>query len=131
MKNKTTYDTIVQQFEDTKRYRNGKLHCEDGPAVERADGSKQWYRHGLVHREDGPALELKDGTKAWFRDGQLHREDGPAIVWSNGEKRWWRDGIQIIDPDEISKLMPQLTPSDMRTTEPVRIKPLTIKAPLR
>ena len=27
-------------------YRNGKRHREDGPAVEHADGRKEWYRHG-------------------------------------------------------------------------------------
>jgi len=27
-------------------YRNGKRHREDGPAVEHADGKKEWYRQG-------------------------------------------------------------------------------------
>ena len=31
----------------TKRWvLNGKLHREDGPAVERSNGSKFWYLHG-------------------------------------------------------------------------------------
>ena len=27
-------------------YRKGKRHREEGPAVEHADGKKEWYRHG-------------------------------------------------------------------------------------
>jgi len=49
-------------------YLNGKLHREDGPAVEYADGSKYWYLNGKLHREDGPAMELADGSKSWYLD---------------------------------------------------------------
>ena len=42
------------------------LHREDGPAVEFADGRKEWYLHGNLHREDGPAIEYADGSKFWF-----------------------------------------------------------------
>jgi hypothetical protein len=48
---------------------NGKLHREDGPAMELVDGKKKWYRTGILHREDGPAVELPDGTKGWYIDG--------------------------------------------------------------
>jgi len=51
------------------RLPNGKLHREDGPAIVRSNGSKQW----------------------WFR-GDLHRIDGPAIVWDDGTKEWWVNG---------------------------------------
>ena len=43
-----------------------KLHREDGPAVEYAQGSKSWYLNGKRHREDGPACEYTDGTKYWY-----------------------------------------------------------------
>lgn len=33
----------------------GVLHREDDPAIERADGHKEWWLHGQRHREDGPA----------------------------------------------------------------------------
>ena len=36
---------------------NGKLHREDGPAIEDSDGDKYWYLNDKLHREDGPAIE--------------------------------------------------------------------------
>jgi len=56
----------------------GKLHREDGPAIEYPDGTKYWYKEGKLHREDGPAKECPDGTKYWYKEGKPHREDGPA-----------------------------------------------------
>ena len=53
------------------------------------DGVKQWYLNGKLHREDGPAIEYPTGTKYWFLNGKYHREDGPAIEYANGEKRWY------------------------------------------
>ena len=52
-------------------YLNGKLHREDGPAVEHADGDKLWFLNGKIHREDGPAVECTDGTKYWYLNGKL------------------------------------------------------------
>jgi hypothetical protein len=71
---------------------NGDLHREDGPACEWADGEKEWFINGKYHREDGPACEWADGSKEWFINGELHREDGPAIEWANGEKEWFING---------------------------------------
>ena len=71
---------------------NGKLHREDGPAMEQADGSKRWFLHGNLHREDGPAVEYANGTKEWRRNGKLHREDGPAWERPNETKQWWLNG---------------------------------------
>lgn len=61
----------------TVRYRNrdGLLHREDGPAVEYADGSREWFLDGQRHREDGPAIEYHDGTHEWYLDGKLLSED--------------------------------------------------------
>ena len=73
-------------------YRDGKLHRDDGPAHEWADGTKEWYRDGKHHRDDGPAIEWANGAKAWYRDGKLHRDDGPALEWATGTKEWYRDG---------------------------------------
>ena len=54
------------EFSDRIEYRlNGKLHREDGPAVERADGHKEWYVKGKLHRENGPAIEWANGDKEW------------------------------------------------------------------
>ena len=51
-----------------------KLHREDGPAAEKADGTKWWYVNGKLHREDGPAIEYADGDKSWFLNGVLYTE---------------------------------------------------------
>lgn len=42
----------------------------DAPAVEYADGSKEWYQNGKLHREDGPAVEYANGGKEWYRNGE-------------------------------------------------------------
>lgn len=40
----------------------GKLHCDDGPAVIADDGSFVYYSHGVIHRVDGPAVRLVFGN---------------------------------------------------------------------
>jgi hypothetical protein len=76
-------------------YKNGKLHREDGPAIEWSNGYKEWWINGNRHRENGPAIEYISGTKKWFKNGERHREDGPAIELSNGYKEWWINGERI------------------------------------
>ena len=89
------------EFSDRIEYRlNGKLHREDGPAIERTSGTKEWYFNGKLHRLDGPAdaehrqampaVERANGHKSWFIDGKLHRLGGPAIESTDGYKEWWR-----------------------------------------
>ena len=74
----------------TKEWRlNGKIHREDGPAIEHANGSKHWYLNGKRHREDDPAIEYASGTKEWRLNGKIHREDGPAVEYVNGDKYWY------------------------------------------
>ena len=54
------------------------------------DGSTRWYNEvGKLHREDGPAIEYADGDKFWYLNGLLHREDGPAVEWADGLKLWY------------------------------------------
>jgi hypothetical protein len=58
-------------------------------------GTKRWYLKGKLHREDAPAIEYADGGKAWYLNGEFHREDGPAIEYANGDKEWWVKGVFI------------------------------------
>ena len=51
-----------------------------------------WYCNGKVHREDGPAIEWDNGDKAWYFNGKAHREDSPAFEWADGYKEWWING---------------------------------------
>ncbi|MDB4430296.1 hypothetical protein N9273_00585, partial [bacterium] len=56
----------------------------------------------VLHREDGPAVERFDGTKAWYINGELHREDGPAIEWVGGTKAWFINGKEFLTEDEFN-----------------------------
>ena len=63
-------------------------------------GDKRWYLpNGNLHREDGPAVEYADGTKEWYLNGQRHREDGPAIEYANGDKRWYLNDKQMTEDE--------------------------------
>ena len=42
-----TYTVNVQKNGDTFWYSDGRLHRTDGPAVERANGTKEWYLNGV------------------------------------------------------------------------------------
>jgi hypothetical protein len=88
-----TYKVTVDEDKTIRWYNDkGELHRLDGPAIEMADGSKEWYVDGKVHRLDGPAFEYADGHKAWYIDGKLHRLDGPAIESANVYKAWYVNG---------------------------------------
>ncbi len=39
------------------------------------DGYKEWFLNGKLHREDGPAVEWADGDKAWFLNGEEVTEE--------------------------------------------------------
>ena len=67
--------------------------------VQVTEDSTTWYINGKMHREDGPAIEYSDGYKAWFVNGKLHREDGPAIEDSNDDKAWYINGVELTEAD--------------------------------
>ena len=66
-------------------------------------GDKRWLLHGKLHREDGPAVESSTGTKEWWLHGKRHREDGPAIEWADGAKNWFLHG-GIVQPETLVDL---------------------------
>lgn len=78
-------------------YRDGSLHRDNGPAIERS-GEKHWYKNGKKHRLDGPAIENFE-YKCWYVNDKLHREDGPAIEYYNGTKCWFLDGINCSEEE--------------------------------
>ena len=39
------------------------------------NGDKQWFLNDKLHREDGPAIELANGYKAWYLNGEELAED--------------------------------------------------------
>lgn len=87
----------------------GRWHREDGPAIERVDGSKEWFTHGLLHREDGPARigVWAPNDDEWWVNGKRHRLDGPAIMWSDGTKAWYIDDkpVRCNSQEEFERLI--------------------------
>lgn len=80
------------------KYFNGKLHSEDGPAIEMWNSHwrhEEWYKNGELHRENGPAKDMWNKTKKWYLYGKLHRVDGPAVVWRQGHSEWWVNGYRF------------------------------------
>ena len=71
-----------------------------------ADGDKYWYLNGKIHREDGPAIEWADGDKWWYLKGKLHREDGPAMEFASGGKEWYLNGKQLTEAEHKAKTSP-------------------------
>ena len=37
--------------------------------IEDSNGDKEWWLNGKLHREDGPAIEYSNGYKAWCLNG--------------------------------------------------------------
>jgi hypothetical protein len=63
--------TLISLDDETLMWQdpNGNYHCENGPAILRADGSYAYFWHGLPHRLDGPALLLSNGRRVWYLNG--------------------------------------------------------------
>jgi|9_EtaG_2_1085328.scaffolds.fasta_scaffold69621_1 hypothetical protein len=66
-------------------------------------GTKFWYLNGKLHREDGPAIEYPNGYKSWWLNGKRHREDGPSIEYASGTKEWWFNGKRVTEEEVMGK----------------------------
>ena len=44
------------------------------------DGTKRWYFNGKLHREDGPAVEWVDGSKQWYSNGKEYTKEEYALL---------------------------------------------------
>jgi hypothetical protein len=106
---------------------NGKLHREDGPAIEHPDGSKVWCLNGKLHREDGPAEEYSSGRKFWYLNGKLHREDGPAIECADGDKAWFLNGEQLTEEEFNKKMSPTVEMTMAQISEALGKKVKVVK----
>ena len=65
---------------------------------EYADGSRYWYLNGKLHRENGPAIEVEyDGRlhREWWLNDKRHREDGPSIEWAIGARAYHLNGVML------------------------------------
>ena len=63
------------------RLEDGKLHREDGPAVEDDSGYTAWCLNGRLHKEDGPALRDAMGDFVFYIDG--HRLDPKIEIYNS------------------------------------------------
>jgi hypothetical protein len=87
-------------------------------------GTKYWYLNGKLHREDGPACEWANGSKSWYLNGERHREDGPAMEFADGTKYWLLDGIVYSEKEYWNRLKPvkELTVAEIEALLGHRIK---------
>ena len=86
--------TRIVLADGTVEYRRGDLlHCDDGPARVRPDGTLEWFRNGFPFRLDaGPTVEYADGTRVWLSARGPDRDDGPAIAHPDGGVEYFQQG---------------------------------------
>jgi hypothetical protein len=73
------------------------------------DGTSIYITDGRLHREDGPALETSDGTSYYFINGALHRDNGPAICSADPKLcHWYKHGMRIPSQDRSRSLITEL-----------------------
>jgi hypothetical protein len=95
---------IGRNGDKTWRNPQGQRHRTDGPAYERANGTKEWFFNDQCHRTEGPAVEWADGSKWWYVNGQRHRTDGPAVEDADGTKQWWVDDQQLTFAEWVERV---------------------------
>jgi hypothetical protein len=61
---------ILASGDKVWRNKQEQFNREDGPAIEFSNRDKFWLRHGKLHRDDGHAVESVMGN-LWYRDDQL------------------------------------------------------------
>lgn len=62
--------------------------------VEKSDCVLYYNEKNELHREDGPAIEKTDGTKEWWVDGRNLTEEAFKLWRNNLPQKWvWADGL--------------------------------------
>jgi hypothetical protein len=98
--------------------------------------STEWFLKGKLHREDGPAIEYANGTKYWYINGKRHREDGPAIEYVGGTRVWYLNGEELTEEEFNRRMNPvkELTVAEIEKLLGYSVKvvsPTTVTAPTR
>jgi len=76
------------------------------------DGNKRYFADRemtTLHREDGPAVEWADGSREWYINHKCHREDGPAYECFSGAKEWWFNGRHLTEADFNARMKKELS----------------------
>ena len=91
-----------------------KYYYKDGTTSSEHNTSKQ------LHRIDGPAVEYADGDREWYVDGKRHRTDGPAVEWVDGYKSWWVDDELYSTEKDFNKFIQEVKelPLALRLIDP-------------
>lgn len=67
------------------------------------NGTKTWSYWGSFERlhrtNDLPAIEYANGDKEWWKFGKRHRINGPAVIYGN--KQYWFLQGEFIKSEEI------------------------------
>ena len=64
-------------------------------------GTKRWFLNGKFHREDGPAVEYADGDKQWYlHDEKVHPETLVDLHLSRGAFCYYNEQTQTLHFDE-------------------------------
>ena len=79
--------STIQIIVDDIKVGEPTTFVKQGPLIDEL--GKKWYKDNLLHREDGPAIERHNGSKHWYINNERHRLDGPAIEYANGSKYWY------------------------------------------
>lgn len=72
----------------------------------------QWYLGDKLHKENGPAVEFADGTREWWIDGKRHREDGAAIEFGDGTNKWFLDGKNLSEENFDAAIKAKYAPPE-------------------
>ena len=105
MSEQDVFDALKYRVEvakdGTRIYYNnaGELHRDEGPAVEYANGRKEWWQNGQLHRTDGPAIINRRRGKYRYQYNRLHRIDGPAIERSDGSMEWFINSEELTEAE--------------------------------
>ena len=57
------------------------------------NGTRSWFLNGKLHREDGPAIEYANGDKYWYINGESLTEsefDNHRFI------KWVKDGLSHV-----------------------------------
>ena len=85
---------VLILFDSIRFYKNNKLHNKNGPAIICNDEYKVWCINGLYHREDGPAVEYANGVKQWRYKDEFYGENNYFTIES------WKEKVEELKHEE-------------------------------
>ena len=89
-------------------------------------GTTYWHkdtRCKVLHRDD-PAVEFANGHKEWYQNGQRHRIDGPAVVYADGSTVWCINDKAMTEAEFLAATQPavEMTIADIEKLVGKRVK---------